>query len=306
MSSIASSIGNVIGIGQANNQQQRGYSNANGIINQYYPEARNQINTGYNNAQTNLNNQYTGAGNALSSMYPVATGAINQFYDKAAAGYQPYTAAGGSASNALGGLIDSGYATHQFNTQDLYNGLAPNYDFMKGQLQGTTNAAANTSGGLLSGNALQGLQSNVGNFANNAYQNAFNNYQTQRTGIFGNLQPVANMGLNATNNLANVLTGQGTALSNLGSGYGSAQANLLANQGANLANLNVGQGNSLAGLYTGQGNLLAGNNINAGNAAADNTMAAYNQGGKAFGNMVGDATNIGGALSNIGKIFSLG
>ena len=284
MSSIASSIGNVIGLNQANNQQQRGYSNAAGIINQYYPEARNQINTGYNNAQTNFNNQYTGAGNALAAAYPVATGTL-----------QSYGNVANTSNNALSNLISSGYGTHQFNTQDLYNGLAPNYDFMKGQLTGTTNALANTGGGLIGGNALQGLQSNIGNFANQAYQNAFTNYQTQRNNIFGNITGASQMAAAPT-----------TALSNLQSGYGSAQSNLLANQGANLANLNVGQGNSLAGLYTGQGNLLAGNNINAGNAAADNTMAAYNQGGKAFGGMVGDATNLGGALSNIGKIFSLG
>jgi hypothetical protein len=288
MGAIASVIGNVAniaGIDQGNRQQQQGFANANGIINDTYGKARNELNTGYNNAQTNFNNQYTGAGNALSSMYPVATGAINQFYDKAAAGYQPYTAAGGSASNALGGLIDSGYATRQFNNQDLYNGLAPNYDFQLKQGQGNAAALANQGGGMLSGNALQGLNTFTQNFAGNAYQKAFENFNNQRSNIFGNLQPVANMGLNATNNLANVLTGQGTALSNLGSGYGSAQANLLANQGANLANMNIGQGQGLASTYTGQGNILAGNNITAGQRAAENTMAQYNQGGQGLGSI---------------------
>ena len=267
MSSIASAIGNIagnatqlVGLNQANNQQQQGYSNANGIINQYYPEARNQINTGYNNAQTNLNNQYTGAGNALAAAYPIATGTLQSYGDLA-----------NNSNNALSGLITSGYGTHQFNTQDLYNGLSPNYDFQLKQGQGNAGALANQSGGLLSGNALQGLNTFTQNFASNAYQQAFNNYQGQRNNIFSNLTNVSQMAAGPT-----------TALAGLQSGYGSAQSNLLANQGNNLANLNVGQGNSLASLYTGQGNLLAGNNINAGNAAANNTVAAYSTGGDIF------------------------
>jgi hypothetical protein len=284
MSSIASNIGNIIGLNQANNQQQQGYSNANGIINQYYPEARNQINTGYNNAQTNLNNQYTGAGNALAAAYPVATGTLQSYGDLA-----------NVSNNALSNLITSGYGTRQFNNQDLNAQMAPNYAFQLDQGQRNAAAMANQAGGQLSGNALQGLNTFTQNFAANAYQNAFNNFNTQRNNIFGNITGVSQMAAAPT-----------TALANLQAGYGSAQSNLLANQGNNLANLNVGQGNSLASLYTGQGNLLAGNNINAGNAAAANSLAAYNQGGRAFGNAAGDATDLGGALSNIGKIFSLG
>jgi hypothetical protein len=267
MSSIASAIGNIagnatnlIGLNQANNQQQRGYSNANDIINLYYPEARNQINTGYNNAQTNLNNQYTGAGNALAAAYPVATGTLQSYGDVA-----------NVSNNALSNLISSGYGTRQFNNQDLQSGLAPNYEFQLKQGQGNAAAMANQGGGMLSGNALQGLNTFTQNFAGNAYQKAFENFNSQRNNIFGNLTGVSQMAAGPT-----------TSLAGLQAGYGSAQSNLLANQGNNLANLNVGQGNSLASLYTGQGNLLAGNNINAGNAAANNTVAAYSTGGDIF------------------------
>lgn len=263
MGSVVSAVGNIIGMGQANNQQQQGYSNANGILNQQYGNATNSINTGYGNAQ-----------NAIASAYPTATGTL-----------QSYGNLANTSNNALSDLISSGYGTHQFNTQDLYNGLAPNYDFMKSQLTGTTNAASNVSGGLLSGNALQGLQSNIGNFANNAYQNAFTNYQNQRSGIFGNLTGVSQMAAAPT-----------TALSNLQSGYGSAQAGLDINQAQNQANLS-----------TSLGNALAGTNINAGNAAAKNTVAQYNTGGNALSDLVGgDSGSIGGAISNIGKFFSLG
>jgi hypothetical protein len=263
MGSIVSAVGNIIGQGQANNQQQGGYSNANGILNQRYGQANEQIMEGYNNAR-----------DRLTQSYPVATGTLASYGNVA-----------NTSNNALSDLIGSGYGTHQFTTQDLMNGLAPNYDFLKGQLTGTTNAAGNVSGGLLSGNALQALQSNVGNFAQNAYQNAFNNYNTQRNSIFSNL-----------NNTSSMASAPTTALSGLQSGYGSAQAGLDINQAQNQANIN-----------TSLGNALAGNNINAGNAAAKNTMAQYNTGGNALSDLVGgDAGSIGGAIKNIGSFFKLG
>jgi hypothetical protein len=263
MGSIVSAVGNIIGGNQANSQQQQGYSNANGILNQRYGQANQQIMEGYNNAR-----------DRLTQAYPVATGTL-----------QSYGNLANTSNNALSDLISSGYGTHQFTTQDLLNGLAPNYDFLKGQLTGTTNAAANVGGGMLSGNALQGLQSNVGNFAQNAYQQAFNNYQTQRQNIFGNLTGTSNVAAAPT-----------TALSGLQSGYGSAQAGLDINQAQNQANLN-----------TALGNTLAGTNINAGNAAAKNTMAQYNTAGNALSDFVnGDSTSIGGAIKNIGNFFKLG
>jgi hypothetical protein len=263
MGSIVSAIGNIIGGNQANSQQQQGYANANGILNDKYGQANSQIMEGYNNARSRL----TGA-------YPIATGTLQSYGDLA-----------NTSNNALSNMISSGYGTHQFTTQDLYNGLAPNYDFMKGQLTGTTNAAQNTGGGFLSGNALQALQSNVGNFANNAYQNAFTNYQNQRNNIFGNLTGVSQMTAAPT-----------TSLSGLQSGYGSAQAGLDINQAQNQANLN-----------TSLGNTLAGTNINAGNAAAKNTMMQYDTAGNALSDFVnGDSTSLGGALKNVSNFFKLG
>ena len=281
MGAIASSIGSVLnagttafGIDQANRQQQQGYSNANGIINQYYPEARNQINTGYNNAQTNFNNQYTAAGNALANAYPIATNTLQSYGDLA-----------NTSNNALSGLITSGYGTRQFNNQDLNAQMAPNYAFQLDQGQRNAAAMANQAGGQLSGNALQGLNTFTQNFAANAYQNAFNNFNTQRNNIFSNITGVSQMAAAPT-----------TALANLQAGYGSAQSNLLANQGSNLANMNIGQGQSLASLYTGQGNLLAGNNINAGNAAANSTNALYGSIGQGFQG-AGDSYGGGGTPS---------
>ena len=68
MGSIVSSVGNIIGSNQANNQQQQGYSNANGILNQRYGQANEQIMEGYNNAR-----------DRLSQAYPVATGTLQPY-----------------------------------------------------------------------------------------------------------------------------------------------------------------------------------------------------------------------------------
>jgi hypothetical protein len=263
IASVIGNIANIAGLNAGNIQQQQGFANANGIINQNYDQARDSINTGYTNAQTNFNNQYTGAGQALRDAYPIATGTLRSYGDLS-----------NVSNNALSNLISSGYGTRQFNNQDLQSGLAPNYEFQLKQGQGNAAAMANQGGGMLSGNALRGLNTFTQNFAGNAYQKAFENFNNQRNSIFGNITGVSQMAAAPT-----------TALSNLQSGYGSSQANLLASQGQGLANMNVGQGQNIAGLYTGQGNLLAGNAIDAGQRSAENTVAQYNQGGRAAGSI---------------------
>lgn len=242
LGAIAGAIGNLVGGGlqmfgqdQANRQQQQGYSNANGILNDRFGRADTQIMEGYNNAR-----------DRLSQVYPVATGNL-----------QGYSNLAGASNNQLSDLIGSGYGSRQFNNQDLQSNLAPNYQFQLAQGQGSTNALGNLGGGLIGGNAFKGMQDYTQNFAGTAYQNAFNNFNTQRNNIFGNLTGVSQMAAAPT-----------TALSNLQSGYGSSQAGLDINQAQNQANLNVALGGSLAD-----------NNINAGNAAANSTNAIYGTAG---------------------------
>src|SRR5512137_488815 len=111
MGSIVSVVGNILGSNQANNQQQQGYSNASGILNDRYGRADQQIMEGYNNARSRL----TGA-------YPVATGTLQSYGDV------------GNASNyALKDLIGSGYGTRQFSNADLNAQMAPNYAFQLDQ-----------------------------------------------------------------------------------------------------------------------------------------------------------------------------
>ena len=159
-------------------------------------------------------------------------------------GYQaPYQAAGVGAVNQLAGM--NPYLTHQFNAADLQAGLAPNYDFMLQQGQQANQRAANVGGGALGGNALTGLNQYTQNYAGNAYQNAFNNYQTQRTGIYNTLAGIAGIGQQAN-------TGAGTA----GQAYSTGTVGL-----------NTGLANATAASMLGQSQATSGGISNLANTA---------------------------------------
>ena len=192
--------------------------------------------------------------NAQQAPYRAAGyGALNQLASLGSGQTNTYDASGnvtGTVSNP------SDYLTHQFNASDLTAGLAPNYNFMLQQGQMANQRAANASGGGLTGNALQGLQNYTQNYAGNAYQNAFNNYQTQRSNIYNTLAGIAGIGQTgqtATNqaatNATNAATqlGVGSAAAQAGATTGSANAytNALSNLGSNytLASLLNQRGN---------------------------------------------------------------
>ena len=136
--------------------------------------------------------------------------------------YAPYTQLGQTGANALSQNIP--YLTNQFNNQDLNAQLAPNYAFQLQQGQGATNAASNATGGMMGGNALKGLQDYTQNFAGNAYQNAFNNYQAQQTNIYNRLAGIAGIGMQGATGTANAQLGTGSNIAQLTQGIGQAQA----------------------------------------------------------------------------------
>jgi len=166
-------------------------------------------------------------------------GALNQIGGLGGGQYTTYDQAGNPTGTAQG----SGYLTHQFDANDLKSGLAPNYDFMLQQGQMANQRAANMGGGAIGGNALQGLNKYTQDYAGNAYQNAFTNYQNQRNNIYNTLAGIAGIGQtgqNATNTAAQNAT---NAASQLGVGSAAAQAagqvgstNALANTAGNIVN----------------------------------------------------------------------
>jgi hypothetical protein len=171
--------------------------------------SRNDL-LGLYTAQQGYQRPYMATGtNALGTLGSLGTGTYQMYDEK---------------GNPTGTGTGSGYLQHQFDASDLAKGLAPNYDFMLQQGQMANQRAANMAGGGFGGNALTGLNRYTQDYAGNAYQNAFTNYQTQRQNIFGDLTKLADIGQGATNQLAKTSDVYGTNLTNLNVGNAAAQA----------------------------------------------------------------------------------
>ncbi len=130
-----------------------------------------------------------------------------------------------TALSQLGGLTGpGGSALHQFDANDLKSNLAPNYQFQLDQGIGATKNLANSTGGLISGNALKGINDYAQNYAGNAYQQAFNNYNAGQTNIFNRLSSIAGLGQTANQTTANAGQNAATASGNYLTGGAAAQA----------------------------------------------------------------------------------
>jgi hypothetical protein len=214
----------------------------------------------------------TQAANAASQ------GTLGNIYNQQL-GYQaPYQAAGVGAVNQLAGM--NPYLTHQFNAADLQAGLAPNYDFMLQQGQQANQRAANVGGGALGGNALTGLNQYTQNYAGNAYQNAFNNYQSQRQNIYSDLAGIAGLGQTAN-------VGAGTAGTNYGQG---------------ITNLNTSLANAQSANILGQAQVGAGGLSNAANTAFLATILGQNT--PTAGTTPAGTSSSGTSISDIAKLLT--
>ena len=163
----------------------------------------------------------------LAPQRAVGYNAINNINSFLGGQYQTYDAQGNPVVDADGQpVMQTGqdYFTHQFNNQDLNSNLAPNYQFQLGQGQQATNAQSNATGGLVGGNSLKSLNDYTQNYAKGAYQDAFNNYNTQRTNIYNTLAGIAGLGQNASNTTANLASNTANSISSLGVGSANADA----------------------------------------------------------------------------------
>ena len=150
---------------------------------------------------------------------------------------QQYDAQG----NVIGTTQGTGYLTQQFGPEQLKSSLAPNYQFMLEQGLGAQNQAMNVGGG--GSNINRAGTKFAEDYASNAYQQAFNNFQGQQTNIYNRLAGIAGIGQTgqAQTNLAGI--GATNAMGQLGVGAAGAQAG-----GA------VGAANAMAGGLQGIGN----------------------------------------------------
>lgn len=161
---------------------------------------------------SNMSQPYRGVGaqatNAINSLMP---GQYQQFDAQG----NPVTDSSGNPVYAQG----SGYLTAQPTMTDMAK-LMPNYEFGLRTGMGTLQNQINAGGGAIGGNALVAAQQYGQDYARNALGDAFNQYQTNRQNVAGNIFNAANVGQNAMNTTAAA-----------GSGFASSNANLLSSIG---------------------------------------------------------------------------
>lgn len=159
---------------------------------------------------------------------------------------RPYRQAGENAiGDIMGGLglpggttngVTGGQFTHQFGAEDLNANMAPGYQFALDQGNRATTNLANVSGGAFSGNTLKAISDyNIGT-AQQGYQQAFENYNTNQQNIYNRLSNIAGLGESAS---ANSASGASTFAGGIGSS--------IAAQGAAQASGQVGQANAYTG-----------------------------------------------------------
>ena len=136
---------------------------------------------------------------------------------------QPYRDIGQKGANLYGNLADSGYLTAQPTMNDLTK-LMPNYEFGLKQGMGQFNAQQNAAGGAISGNALQGANQFAQGYAGNALNDAFNQYQVNRSNVVSNVNALTGVGQNANQTVANMAGGTSANVGNQLSSIGNAQA----------------------------------------------------------------------------------
>jgi len=169
-------------------------------------------------------------------------GTLKDIYGTNMAAIAPYQQAGQGALTQINQQMP--YLTHQFDANDLNAQLAPNYQFMLGQGQMANQRAANVGGGALSGNTLTGLNRYTQDYAGNAYQNAFNNYNTQRSNIYNTLSGIAGLGTSANAQGIGAGSTYGQNVTNLNTGLAAAQAGANVGQAQNTSNTLSNIGNA--------------------------------------------------------------
>jgi len=161
---------------------------------------------------------------------------------------KPYREAGYSALSDIAGMKP--YLTKQFGQEDFQAGIDPSYNFRLAQGNLATTNLANQSGGLIGGNALQGLTNYGQGAASQEFGNAFNRFQTERGNIYNTLAGIAGIGQ----------TAQGQV------------SNLAQNTAGNIGQATIGAGNAIAGGQIGAANALSGGFQGAGNAYMMNNL----------------------------------
>jgi hypothetical protein len=181
---------------------------------------------------------------------------------------RPYREAGYSALKDIAGMKP--YLTKQFGQEDFLAGIDPSYNFRLQQGNLATTNLANRTGGLIGGNALQGLTNYGQEAASQEFGNAFNRFQSQRTGIYNTLAGIAGIGQNAQNQTST----------------------LAQNVANNIGQATIGAGTAVAGGQIGSANALSGGIQGATGAYVLPSILASNRGMQTMQTPVGYGTPV--------------
>jgi hypothetical protein len=210
----------------------------------------------------------------LTDLYNKNQNAQTGIYGQNTQKLNPYQVTGEAGVGQLYDLTNNGYFSKQFGPQDLQSNLSPNYQFMKDQGQGAVAQTLNVGGG--GSNIVRGATKFAEDYASNAYQQAFNNFQSQRTGIYNTLSGIANIGSNA--NTQQIAAGgqYSGALSNLYGPMVSATTSNAQNLGQGITGLATGGANAGAAGITGSAQANASGTVGSSNALSGAVGGAAN------------------------------
>jgi hypothetical protein len=209
--------------------------------------------------------------------------------------FEPYAQYGATPLASL--TANNPYFNQQFTAADLKSNLAPNYEFMKQQGLGATSENINVGGG--GSNANLARTKFAEDYASNAYQQAFNNFQAQRGNIAAIDLANTGVGLAGSTGSANAQLGTATNIANLGIGSANAQAASQIAQG----NIYGGAANSLGGIGYATASQLGSQNT-AQNYAMQNQLSAGGYGSNALNNFINNPSTDPNSSSFIGPKLS--
>ncbi len=190
-----------------------------------------------------------------------ATSLQQQMYSENVTHEQPYLNMGNSALDQLNGQLPTLNAPINDSNWQQYMSPAYNFQLQQGD-QAIQNSAA-AGDGALTGSALKGLVNYNQNMAGTAFQNAFNDYQTQNSNIYSRLANLANLGQNAA-----AQTGQA------GVSTGANEAQTITGAGNAEAAGIMGAGNAISGGINNGMSYMMMNNLSGGNLFGGSSSAS--------------------------------
>ena len=158
--------------------------------------------------------------------------------------------------NSANGLY-SGALTQQFTPSSL--NLSPAYQFQLSQGEQALQAAGAATGQLQTGQGLKNINDYAQNSASTAYQNAFNNFQTNQNNLYNRLSGLVTPGANATSGANSAMQSTGANIANTTMSGTSAANNYLTSGAAASAAGQVGMANALTGAVNSGTNSWMGN-----------------------------------------------